>query len=155
VAYGAMTVGAFTIIAYLSTPPQPVENIDDLAGLSQHHPGLTLLMALFLLSLLGLPLTAGFAGKFLLFFAAFGVPATEPSSQLFSWLALIAVINSAIGAWYYLGIIAVMYLRSTVKPLVVQRAWPGLAALWLCAAVTLVFGIYPAPLLQLATWAVR
>src|SRR5205807_10088550 len=68
VAYGAMTIGAFAILAYLSTPQRPVEMIDDLAGLSRSHPGVAVLMALFLFSLIGIPLTAGFAGKFVLFF---------------------------------------------------------------------------------------
>src|SRR5207248_9848413 len=93
VAYGAMTVGAFAVVSYLSTPQRPVETVDDLAGLSRSHPGVALLMALFLFSLLGLPLTAGFVGKFLLFFAAFDVPPQDPSSSLFRWLVLIAALN--------------------------------------------------------------
>jgi NADH-quinone oxidoreductase subunit N len=126
--------------------------VDDLAGLSRSHPGLALLMALFLFSLLGLPLTAGFAGKLFLFFAALDVP-PEASASLFRWLALIAAVNSAIGAWYYLRIVAVMYLRSPIRPLQVRRAWPGMAAMGICAAVTLVFGVWPAPLIYVATLA--
>jgi NADH-quinone oxidoreductase subunit N len=153
VAYGAMTVGAFAVVSYLSTPQRPVETVDDLAGLSRSHPGVALLMALFLFSLLGLPLTAGFVGKFLLFLAAFDVPPQDPSSSLFRWLVLIAALNSAVGGWYYLRVIAVMYLRSPIRPFQVRRAWAGLAAMWICAAVTLGFGIYPAPLWTLARMA--
>src|SRR5256885_16918136 len=110
-----MTVGPFALIAYLSPPPRPVETVDALAGLSRSHPGLALLMSLFLFSLLGLPLTAGFAGKLFLFLAALAVPTQDVSASLFRWLALIAPVNSAIGAWYYLRIVAGTYLRSPLK----------------------------------------
>jgi len=60
VAYGAMTVGAFAVLAYLSTPQRPVETLDDLAGLSRSHPGVALLMLLFLFSLIGISLDGGF-----------------------------------------------------------------------------------------------
>jgi NADH-quinone oxidoreductase subunit N len=150
VAYGAMTIGAFAILAYLSTPQRPVDMIDDLAGISRSHPGVALLMAFFLFSLIGIPLTAGFAGKFVLFFGALAVPPRPEHPWLFRILALIGVINAAIGAWYYLRIIAVMYLRNPIKPLENLRSWPGLATLWLCALVTLLLGVYPKPLLRLS-----
>jgi NADH-quinone oxidoreductase subunit N len=149
VAYGAMTVGAFAILAYLSTPQRPVEMIDDLAGLSRSHPGIASLMALFLFSLIGIPLTAGFAGKFVLFFGAMAVPPRPEHPWLFRILALIAAINAAIGAWYYLRVLSVMYLRNPIKPLENARSWPGLATLWICALATLLLGLYPNPLLRL------
>src|SRR5262249_11683537 len=65
VAYTAMTVGAFCVVGYLSTPERPVETEDDLSGLGRSHPGTALVLALFLFSLLGMPLTAGFVGKML------------------------------------------------------------------------------------------
>jgi NADH-quinone oxidoreductase subunit N len=145
VAYAAMTVGAFAVLAYLSTPQRPVETVDDLAGLGRSHPGVALLMVVFLFSLIGIPLTAGFVGKFLLLL---GAMAAKDPPNLFRVLALIGVLNSAIGAWYYLRIAAVMYLRSPIKPLERRRFRPGLAALWVCAAVTIVFGVYPDPLVQ-------
>jgi NADH-quinone oxidoreductase subunit N len=153
VAYGAMTVGAFAVLAYLSTPQRPVETVDDLAGLSKSHPGVALLMCVFLLSLIGIPLTAGFAGKLLLFWGAMAVPQSE-QARLFRLLALIGVLNAAVGGWYYLRIIAVMYLRTAVKPLAVVRSWPGLMTLWACALVTLVLGVYPQPLVDVARNAV-
>ena len=61
VAYGLMTVGAFAVILFLSTPERPVETIDDLAGLSQSHPVSAGALAVFLFSFIGLPATAGFA----------------------------------------------------------------------------------------------
>ena len=74
VAYGAMTIGAFAVLRYLSTPERPVETVDDLAGLSRSHPGVALLMVLFLFSLIGIPLTAGFMGKLFLFYGAVSFP---------------------------------------------------------------------------------
>jgi NADH-quinone oxidoreductase subunit N len=148
VAYSAMTVGAFAVLVYLSTPQRPVETVDDLAGLARSHPGLALLMVLFLFSLIGIPLTGGFAGKLLLFLGAMSIK--EPP-LLYRGLALIGVINAAIGAWYYLRIAAVMYLRSPIKPLERSRLRPALLALWICAAVTVVTGVYPEPLWQVTT----
>jgi NADH-quinone oxidoreductase subunit N len=121
--------------------------VDDLAGLSRSHPGVALLMATFLFSLIGIPLTAGFAGKLLLFLGALSVPSGE-HARLFRVLALIGAVNAAIGAWYYLRILMVMYLRTPIRPLAGGRSAPGLAALWLCALVTLVLGVYPRPFVE-------
>jgi NADH-quinone oxidoreductase subunit N len=142
VAYGAMTVGAFAVLAYLSTPQRPVETLEDLAGLSRSHPGVALLMLLFLFSLIGIPWTAGFAGKFMLFFGAMAVGSPK-HVLLFRVLALLGVINAAIGAWYYLKIVAVMYLRTSVRPLEKRWAWPGLATMWICGVLTLGLGFNP------------
>jgi NADH-quinone oxidoreductase subunit N len=143
VAYGAMTVGAFGVIAYLSSRERPVENVDDLSGLSGSHPGVALLMVLFLFSLIGIPLTAGFTGKLMVFMGAMFVP-SPAHAELFRWLAVIGVLNAAIGAWYYLRIIAVMYLRAPVRPLEKRGAWPGLATLWICGVLTLGLSVPPA-----------
>jgi NADH-quinone oxidoreductase subunit N len=155
VAYGAMTVGAFAVIGCLHTSQNPVETVDDLSGLSRSHPRTALLMALFLFSLIGIPMTAGFVGKWLLFWGALGVgksPESGPVDQarLFQVLALIAAVNAAIGGWYYLRIIAVMYLREPARRLSELVSRPALAAAVLCAAITLLFGVYPNPLEDLA-----
>src|SRR5262249_20302709 len=81
VAYGALTGGAFPVLAYLDSPQSPVDSVDDLAGLSRSHPVLALAMTVFLFSLIGIPLTAGFTGKFLVFFGAMSVPAPEHVTQ--------------------------------------------------------------------------
>ena len=146
VAYGAMTVGAFAILSYLSTTERPIETVDDLAGLTISHPVVAIIMAVFLFSLIGMPFTAGFAGKFLLFFGALAVPAESQLADhavLFRVLALIGAINAAIGAWYYLRLVMVMFLRTPVKPIDNPRTWPGLTAIGICAVLTLLFGIYP------------
>src|SRR5262249_13313255 len=97
VAYGAMTVGAFAVLAYLSTPQRPVETIDDLAGLGRSHPGLALTLTFFLFSLIGIPATAGFVGKLLLFLGAISVEPEGTDRLWFRVLALIMAVNAAIG----------------------------------------------------------
>jgi NADH-quinone oxidoreductase subunit N len=154
--YGAMTLGTFGVLQYLSLAGHKAETVDDLAGLSRTRPGMALVMVLFLFSLIGIPLTAGFMGKFLLFAGALDVPPSPettfwpPSPRtLFIGLALLAALNAAIGGWYYLRIAAVMYLRDP-SPLaskaVGNRSWPTLLAIGLCAALTLGIGVYPGPL---------
>ncbi len=157
VAYGAMTLGAFAVLAYLSTLRRPVETVDDLAGLSVSHASVALLMAIFLFSLIGIPLTAGFLGKFLLFFMLFSGALTVPAgdqSYLFLLLGFIGVLNAAVAAWYYLRIVAIMYLRTPLRPLEPVRSRAGLATVWICAGLTIFFGVYPQPLLQAARKAV-
>jgi NADH-quinone oxidoreductase subunit N len=148
VAYGAMTVGAFSVLAYLSTPERPVENENDLAGLSRSHPGLALMMALFLFSLIGIPLTAGFLGKLFLFLGALSVEGDR--AIFYRDLALLMALNAAIGAWYYLRIVTKMYLHTPIKPLEpagIARSWPALTAVWICTVLTLGLGL-PNPLTQ-------
>jgi NADH-quinone oxidoreductase subunit N len=144
-AYGAMTLGAFGVIALLNSTGKTVQRVDDLAGLARTQPGLALLMSVFLFSMIGLPLTAGFAGKFALFFGAL-----TSSQPLFWALAAIGAVNAAIGAYYYLRIIGAMYLRGALHPLDRPHCLAGRLAIALCAVATLVFGVYPAPLRQLA-----
>jgi len=143
VAYGAMTIGAFGVISYLDTKERPVQTVDDLAGLSRSHPGIALLMVVFLFSLIGVPLTAGFTGKLLIFFGAMAVPTAPEHAWLFRVLALLGAINAAIGAWYYLRIIAAMYLRGTLRPIPARASLSGLATLWLCALLTVGLSVPP------------
>jgi NADH-quinone oxidoreductase subunit N len=156
VAYGAMTLGAFGVLQYLNSCGRRAETMDDLAGLSRTRPGLALVMVLFLFSLIGIPLTAGFMGKFLLFAGALDVPANPDVAtsldqrRLFIILAVLAALTAAIGGWYYLRIAAVMYLREPLPSAdgeaAGRRSAPVLAAVLACAVLTLGIGIYPAPL---------
>jgi NADH-quinone oxidoreductase subunit N len=154
-AYGMMTVGAFAIILYLSSAERPIESIDDLAGLCRSHPISAASMAVFMFSLIGLPLTAGFVGKLLLFIGAFTAPGDTPSMRnLYQVLAVVAAVNAAIGAYYYLRVVGVMYLRTPLRPLVGTRALPTFLASVALAVATLFFGIYPEPLSKAARNAV-
>ncbi|MDW8267346.1 MAG: NADH-quinone oxidoreductase subunit N [Gemmataceae bacterium] len=150
VAYAAMTIGALAVLAQLGTPDRPAVDIHELEGLSLTHPRLALLMALFLFSLIGLPLTAGFVGKFLVFFGALAVPTPQFSEHAywFRILALVGVVNAAVAAWYYLRVVGVMYLRPPVRPMAASGSLPGWAALLGCAALTLGLGVYPKPLIR-------
>ena len=78
VAYGAMTIGAFAVLSYLDDAGRPVEDHRRPGRAGHSRPGVALIMAIFLFSLIGIPLTAGFAGKFLIFFGAMAVPAGSP-----------------------------------------------------------------------------
>ncbi len=159
-AYGGMTVGAFAVLSYLNSPERSIESVDDLGGVAKTNPGVGLMMALFLFSLIGIPLTAGFTGKLFVFLDAMSLEihpnAAEQMEQarLFYILALIAALNAAIGGYYYLRIVAVMYLRGGVRPPQPRRNWPGLAAVGLCAAATILLGVPAAPWLRLAEKAV-
>lgn len=104
-AYALMNIGAFTIVALVSRKGDQRVGIDDFAGLGFRQPVLAACLSIFLLSLAGIPLTAGFAGKFFIFRAAI--------ESKFLWLAIIGVINSAISVYYYLRVIVVMYMRDS------------------------------------------
>jgi NADH-quinone oxidoreductase subunit N len=146
VSYALMTLGAFAVIIGLSTPERPVETIDDLAGLWKNHKVLALAMTIFLFSLAGIPLTAGFWGKFNIFVAAF-VASDRDDANLFQWLAVIGVINAAIGAAYYLKIVAAMFLREPVgRPLAPRLTWPTASAIGTCSILTLLLGLDAQPL---------
>jgi NADH-quinone oxidoreductase subunit N len=146
-AYALMTLGAFGVIVLLSTPERPVDTIDQLAGLARTRPVSALAMAVCLFSLAGIPPLAGFWGKFELFAAAFAA-SVGADGRLFWWLAVIAVLNSAVGAYYYLRIVVGMYLRDPVpgaEPLSSRPAWPTALAVTACAGLTIFFGLLPAP----------
>lgn len=152
IAYGAMTVGAFAVLAYLDSPAKRVETVDDMAGLWATHPAAAALMTVSLISLIGLPLTAGFVGKFWLFVAALAAPAEGPMQELFRVLAVIGAVNAAIAAYYYVRVIMAMYLRTALTPPTpATRRTPALLAALVCVVVTVVFGVYPKPL-QEACW---
>jgi NADH-quinone oxidoreductase subunit N len=153
IAYGAMTIGAFAVIGYLDTPERPVKTVDDLGGLIRTNPGLALLMGLFLFSLIGIPPTAGFFGKFFLLQGALGIPSTQTGSgvdtaSLFKILALVTVLNAAVGAWYYLRIAAVIFLRNPLKPEHRKALWPNLIGIGACALITLILAAYAWPDIQ-------
>jgi NADH-quinone oxidoreductase subunit N len=144
-AYALMKLGAFLMIAHLTGPGEQKQELSDFAGLGTRQPVAAACFSLFLFSLLGLPITAGFAAKFYVFGAAL-------SSHLI-WLALAIAANTIIGAYYYLRVIVVMYMNEAPAD-ASKFAVPATAAvaLFVAAAGTLYFGLMPA---QLATWAAR
>ena len=143
-AYALMNVGAFAVVGHISGRNEKYVKIDDLAGLGVTQPVTAAALAIFLLSLIGVPLTGGFFGKFYIFKAAI-------ESKLV-WLAVLGLLNSAVAAYYYLRILVVMYMQepgeaaSAVEPL----PWGLKAALFVPAVGILLLGIYPVSLLDFA-----
>ncbi len=148
-AYAAMNVGAFAVIAQVSGYNEPTRSLEDFTGLALKRPMLAALLAFFLLSLIGIPFTGGFFGKFYVFTAA--LHAGEV------WIAIIGLLNSGIACFYYLRLLAAIYTRPStdsarLSPLrgVSVPAGIGLA---IAALVTLVLGILPSSTLWLAQYA--
>lgn len=151
VAYGAMTLGAFAVLQVMQSGDRPVATIDDLAGFARTHPALALALTVFVFSLIGLPLTAGFAGKFLLFAGAVSAEQSLLANKgLFIGLAVVGAINAAIGACYYLRLVAAMFLRDAIRPLKLRFQPAPAAAIAVCAVLTIALGVYPTPLIRYA-----
>src|ERR1700676_2709996 len=142
--YAVVKVGVFTVVSQLGGAGEKHLSLDDYAGLSQRHPVAAAALSLYLLSLLGLPVTAGFFGKFYIFKAAV-------NSNLI-WLAVLMAINSVIASYYYLRVIVVMYMRD-------PQSEPESAAtlrfpitvnivLAITAIATLYFGLAPNQILK-------
>ncbi len=143
-AYALMNIGAFAVISHISGKGEQYQNIDDLAGLGQKQPFAAAMATIFLLSLIGVPLTGGFFGKFYIFKAAL-------ESHLV-WLTVLGLLNSAVAAYYYLRILVVMYMHEPGEA--VKDSEPlsaGLRlALILPALGTLFLGIFPGWVLDFA-----
>jgi NADH-quinone oxidoreductase subunit N len=137
--YSLVKVGAFTIVSEIGGQGERYLTLDDFAGLGTRQPFAAAAMSLFLLSLLGLPITAGFFGKFYVFKAAI-------NSKLI-WLAVLMTINSAIGVYYYLRVIVVMYMREHKGDVPAEAATslsPTAAMVVVVAALgTLYLGLLP------------
>lgn len=142
IAYTAMIVGAFAIVSVLAGEGDRRQLISDYGGIGWSRPWVAALLALFLVSLAGLPPTGGFVGKFYILRAAVEAGYTD--------LAIILAVTTLISYWYYLRIIVTMYMKPAVAPLG-ELVW-GRAlrvALAVCAVVVLYLGVLPSwPLLK-------
>jgi NADH-quinone oxidoreductase subunit N len=151
VVYSFATIGAFGVILLLERADPPGGEAVDLTGyggLAARHPVLALALAVFMLSLIGMPPTAGFVGKFYVFSAAI--------QRGFVWLAVIAVINSVVAAYYYLRLIVFMYMRDPEEA-GIQVALTPAAGVSLAIAVWATFhlGLQPATVYALAQQAIK
>ena len=152
--YLCMNMGAFAIMGYLAVYGKkqgnnPLadagEDLDDYTGLATRHPTLAAAMLVFLFSLTGIPPTAGFMGKFMLFKEAF--------SAGYTVTVLVAVISSTISAWYYLGVARRMYMQEAPAnhPAPIQAASGGAgvrAVLLCCLTGVVLWGVFPQTLLS-------
>ena len=143
--YALVKIGAFAIVSELGGKGEKNLSLDDYAGLSQRQPVIAATLTLFLLSLLGLPITAGFFGKLYIFKAAV-------NSHLI-WLAVLMAVNSVIGAYYYLRLIVVMYMREP-SPEALQlppvRFSVGVNVVLVIATLgTLYLGLFPNSILHM------
>jgi NADH-quinone oxidoreductase subunit N len=141
-AYAVTNLGALGIVALLGTPQHPHDQLRDFAGLWRSRPGLAGLMTVFLLSLGGLPPTAGFIGKWYIFTAAV--------QEGHYWLAIIGVLTSVVSVFFYLRIVVMMYMTEgpdTIRPRVPAVAMVGLA---LATIAVFYLGVLPTRVLDLA-----
>lgn len=140
--YAFTTLGAFGLVVLLASKEYAGEQVRHYRGLARHRPLAAFAMLLFLLSLGGIPPTAGFMGKLYLFAAAVQAG--------YAWLAVVGVLMSALSLYYYFRVVKEMYLADEEGeglPLL-SEPW-GEGALVICSAATILFGIWPGPLLAL------
>jgi len=139
VVYVFATLGIWATVLMMARHEYGGERVDDFEGLHRRAPLWAFAMVIFLLSLGGIPPTAGFIGKYFLFAAAVQAG--------FGWLAIVAVLMSAVSMFYYLRLVVAMYLRDGSDAEVVS-AGSLKAVAFVCLVVTLLFGILPSPLID-------
>jgi NADH-quinone oxidoreductase subunit N len=146
--YAAMNVGAFAVVSHFASAGEKYVTLDDYAGLGRRSPLLAAILTIFLLSLIGIPVTGGFFAKFYVFSAAL-------QANLVG-LVIIGVLNSAIAAYYYLRVIIYMYMRDERVETPVARIPAGLGfALAISLAATIYLGVLPGRVLDYAMQSAR
>jgi len=144
--YGVMTLGAFGVIALSRKDGKPMEELSDFAGLAREHPGIALCMAIFMLSLAGMPPMGGFFAKFMIFRGAL-----EQNNRGINIGAVIGITTSAISLYYYLRVIVVMYMSpsnataadESTKPAQCNEVWSSTLLIYAAGIATLVMGLMP------------
>jgi NADH-quinone oxidoreductase subunit N len=143
-AYAFMNLGAFAVVAALQKRTGVTSQLETFAGLFRREPLLTALMTLFLLSLIGIPPTAGFFAKYEVIVAA------VQAGGALTWLAVLLALNAAVAAFYYLRIVVYMFMREPASEAPALRhgalMWGGLAA---ATALTILIGLFPTTLLDI------
>jgi NADH-quinone oxidoreductase subunit N len=139
VVYVFATLGIWATVLMLERNQYAGESVEDFDGLHRRAPFWAFAMLVFLLSLGGIPPTAGFIGKYFLFYAAVG--------SGFGWLAVVAVLMSAVSMFFYFRLVMAMYLREGKDAAVAGGGALKLVAA-VCLAVTLIFGVLPTPLID-------
>ena len=144
-AYAFTNLGAFAVVTEFARKGEKYTSIDDFAGLSQRQPAMAAMLTIFLLSLIGVPLTGGFFGKFYIFKAALDADLV--------WLTVLGLLTTAVAAYYYLRILVVMYFREPGES--ADNLPPVGAAMKIAvygsALGTLLLGIFPSFVLDFAS----
>jgi NADH-quinone oxidoreductase subunit N len=139
--YAAMNLGAFAVVSHFANAGERYVTLEDYEGLGRSSPLLAAALTIFLLSLIGIPMTSGFFAKFYVFNGAM-------KANLI-WLTIVGVINGGVGAYYYLRVIVVMYMREARKEVPVAPVGFALRlSIALCLIATLYLGIFPGNVLQ-------
>ena len=146
VAYALMNIGAFTVVAIVGGAGDRRVDLEDFKGLGFRHPVLSFPLTVCLVSLAGIPATAGFIGKFFLFSAAI--------QRQFFTLVILAVLASLVSVYYYLRVVVYMFMKDEDSGNPVAVDTPGAVAVLACSGLVLFFGLFPTGLLQLAHSAV-
>jgi NADH-quinone oxidoreductase subunit N len=134
--YAVMNLGAFAVVTLIARSGDRRTDVEDYRGIGFQSPALSLTLSLFLLSLLGVPLTAGFMGKVVVF--------SEALAQGYRWLVIIGVLNTAISVYYYLRLVVMMFFRERTSEWRAPRIPASIAvALILTVAGVLYLGLFP------------
>jgi NADH-quinone oxidoreductase subunit N len=147
IVYAFMNLGAFAVIIVMRRRDIIGDEIDNLSGLMSRAPALALLMLIFLLSLAGIPPTAGFIGKYFIFLSLI-----ETGHY---YLALLGVGYSVVALYYYFRIVVVMFMKRPLDEVPLATSLGLQVALGVTLAMTLLIGIYPQPIIVIAREAVR
>jgi NADH-quinone oxidoreductase subunit N len=150
VVYTFMNVGAFGVIIALRRRGVAGDEVDDLTGLGKKSPGMALMMAIFMLSLGGLPVTGGFIGKLYLFWGVLQRGDVE-GQDWYYWLLGWAALNTVVSFYYYVRFIRAMYIgdrEADARPLSLSA--PLRTALVACAVFVILIGVYPQPFIKAA-----
>jgi NADH-quinone oxidoreductase subunit N len=144
-AYAFTNFGAFAVVTHVARKGERFTKIEDFAGLAQRQPAMAAMLTIFLLSLIGVPLTGGFFGKFYIFKAALDANLV--------WLTVLGLLNSAVAAYYYLRVLVVMYMKDPeAGGEALPAAGPALKiAVYGSAIATLILGIFPSFVLDFAS----
>lgn len=145
--YTFMNIGAFAVIIMLRSEGIKGDEISDYEGLSKTHPLAAVLMLIFMFSLTGIPPTAGFIGKLYVFMAAINAG--------YTWLIIVAVIFSAISAFFYLRIIMYMYMRDPKVEVPLTKSFTNGVALAITTVAVLVIGVFPTMFVEFAKAALK
>jgi NADH-quinone oxidoreductase subunit N len=144
--YAFMNIGAFAVVIMLRTEGFRGEEISDYEGLAKSHPLAAALMLIFMFSLTGIPPTAGFVGKFYLFMAAVNAG--------YTWLAVVAVLFSAISAYFYLRIVMYMYMKEPKAEVALSTSASTGIVLAVTVMAVLLIGVLPSGVIDMARAAV-